>query len=1001
MRFPVAAALLTLVACSRTIEGPTPTVSGATNPRQPGLQPARVCNAQGGTTGWRVSLAGSGFAPVPQDVLTDSPRVGLPEVTLRGPSTATLPRERVFFVSANQLDLDVPTRDTSPAQELAPGNYTVEVKNPSGTTGQLADALLVVPPPTLTSATAPEGFTQTAPSPVELVGTGFRTGEVPTAVIRGTGLPEVTLTDVAVVSATRVTANVPPNTPAGTYDMVLTNPEGCAFTLPQGLVISFARLGTLSIDPRFGWRRQNQSITIFNTPSNSEEQTFSGGLPEIVLFAPLKADPTKSVEIPLRRAAFVNGNTVTAVVPTCSGNAALPLTDPECPNGIVPGGPYAVRVKDPSSATGSVSAENGFTVLEDPVPAIASIAPSAITTNGLTDAANPLVVTGSNFGANAKVQLLIKPIGSQNVRACDLTATGTPSGTELRALVTNVAADKCVEYTPIGTQVAATGGFSLSEGLYVVRVQNTANPAYVNYSGLIVTNPSANPTNEASKVAPLTTKLTGPRASFPLVVATDDLGQPYLYALGGTNGTTPLASVEAAPVTLFGELGGQCTGSTCTFRTLERSPLGAGAAPEPRHGHTAVVRTVPGDTSYLVVLGGIRADGTTMNTVERAQVLKVADAPALLPPTPGTGGSLSAGTFYYRVSALRAADDPKNPGGETLPSDEYPATIDAAGGGSTTLAWPCIPGAASYRVYRTVGANAVSGSELLLDEVPAAACTGSPLPEVSYTDNGSKTPAGDAPLPPGALGKWVSAGPLYQGRGNTAARLVDDTVYVVGGFCSPVGTRCPSTGANLSGIEIATFAANTADLSPFGLVGNLSRARQRHSLAVASSVTAPNAFTPTAPDNSQDAWLLVVGGDAGGAPLTGTGIIETAQVKSAGWPSPAPILFTQATYNGTASTHGGWTEVMANYLFHAGATGGTGFAFRSNLVCGKTGTEPAKCTSDTSFDGTLNATSVSYLSGGPRYLSGNVLFRAFVYAAGGFPNDAGGTPTDTVERLVY
>ncbi len=54
-----------------------------------------------------------------------------------------------------------------------------------------------------------------------------------------------------------------------------------------------------------------------------------------------------------------------------------------------------------------------------------------------------------------------------------------------------------------------------------------------------------------------------------------------------------------------------------------------------------------------------------------------------------------------------------------------------------------------------------------------------------------------------------------------------------------------------------------------------------------------------------------------------------------------------------------------------------------------------------SFDGTLNATSVSYLSGGPRYLSGNVLFRAFVYAAGGFPNDAGGTPTDTVERLVY
>ncbi|HEX5746249.1 MAG TPA: hypothetical protein VFZ09_08390 [Archangium sp.] len=999
MRLPVAAALLTLVACSRTTEGPTPSVSGATNPRQPGLQPARVCNAQGGTAGWRVSLAGSGFAPMPQDVLTDSPRVGLPEVTLRGASTATLPRERVFFVSASQLDVDVPTRDTSPAQELAPGNYSVEVKNPSGTTGQLADALLVVPPPTLTSATAPEGFTQTAPSPVELVGTGFRADEAPTVVIRGAGLPEVTLTDVTVVSTTRVTANVPPNTPAGTYDVVLTNPEGCAFTLPQGLVVSFVRLGTLTLDPRFGWRRQNQSITIFNTPSRAEDQTFSGGLPEIVLFAPLKTDPTKPVEIPLRRAAFVNGNTVTAVVPTCSGNAALPLTDPECPNGIVPGGPYAVRVKDPSGAAGSVTAENGFTVLEDPAPSITSIAPSAITTNGLTEPTNPLVVTGSNFGANAKVQLLLKPIGSQNIRACDLTATGTPGTTELRALVTNVAADKCVEYTPTGTQVAATGGFALSEGLYVVRVQNTNNPAYANYSGLIVTNPAANPTNAGTKVAPLTTKLTGARANFPLVVATDDLGQPYLYALGGTNGTTALASVEVAPVTLFGELGGQCTGSTCTFLTLERSPLGAGASPVARRGHTAVVRTVPGDTSYVFVLGGIRADGTAMTTVERAQVLKVADAPALQPPTVDAPGSLPAGTFYYRVSAILSPTDPKNPGGETLPSDEYPVTVGAAGGGSTTLTWPCLPNATGYRIYRTVGANAASGSELLLEQVPASDCTGATPPPVSYTDTGTTTPAGDAPLPPGALGKWAGAGTLLQERGNAAARLVDDTVYVTGGFCSTVGTGCASAGTSLASVERATFTANTADLGTFSAAGTLTRARQRHSLAVANAVTAPNAFTPATPDNSQDAWLLVVGGDAGGAPLTGTGIIETAQVKSSAGPTAAPA-FTQAPYN-TASTHGGWAEIASNYLFQAGGTGGAGFAFRSNLVCGGTTRDPARCTAPTSFDGTLGATSVAYLSGGPRYLSGNVLFRAFVYAAGGFPNDAGGTPTDTVERLIY
>lgn len=999
MRLRVAAALLTLAACSRTTEGPTPTVSSTTNPQQPSVQPARVCNAQGAPNGWRVTLAGGGFAPMPQDVLTDAPRVGLPEVTLRGPGTATLARERVFFVSPTQLDLDVPTRDTSPAADLAPGSYTVEVKNPSGATGSLADALLVVPPPTLTGADAPGGFTQTAPSAVELTGSGFRTDEAPTVVLRAAGLPDVTLTDVAVSSATLVTANVPPNTAAGTYDVVLTNPEGCSFTLPQGLVISYVRLGTLSLDPRFGWQRQNTSVTLFNAPTGVDQKAFSSGSPEIFLFAPLKADPTKPVEIPLRRTAFLSGTTVTAVVPTCSGNAALPLTDPECPNGIVPGGPYELRVKDPSGATGTISAANGFTVLENPAPAITSISPSAINTQDLAPATNPLVVTGQNFGAGARVQLLSK-LTSGNILACDLAPTGTQSDTKLQAVVPGtIDAALCAEYTATGTKVTASTGLTVAAGFYVVRVQNNDNPAYANYSGLIVTNPAGKPSNGPA----LTTKLAVPRANFPLVLATDDFGQPFLYALGGTNGTTTLASVEVAPVTLFGELGGQCTGSTCTFRTLERSALGAGAGATPvaRRGATAVVRTVPGDTSYLFVLGGIRADGTAMNTVERAQVLKVADAPGLLPPTVGTGGTLPAGTFYYRVSAVRDAADPKNPGGETLPSDEYPVTVGTAGAATTSLSWPCIPGAAKYRVYRTAEANAVSGSELLLDEVAATAgsCTGSPLPNVSYTDTGAKTPAGDAPLPPGALGKWASAGTLLNERGNAAARLVDDTVYVSGGFCSTVVTTlCPSAGTTLASVERATFAANTADLGTFAAAGTLNKARQRHSLALANSTTAPGAFTSTtAPDNRQDAWLLAVGGDAGGAPLT-TGDIEVGQVKNAAGIIAAPV-FTQASYN-TADTHGGWAEVVSNFLLQTGATGGAGIAFRFNLVCGGS-KDPAQCTTATSFGGTLTAASISYLSGGPRYLSGNVLYRAFVYAAGGFPNDAGGTPTDTVERLIY
>jgi hypothetical protein len=946
-----------------------------------------------------VELSGTGFAPMPQDVLTDSPKAGMPEVTLQGPTPYTLPRERVFFVSGSQLNLDVPTRDSTPAQELTPGIYAVEVKNPSGTTGQLADALLVVPPPGLTAVTAPEGFTQTAPSPVVLTGSGFRAGEAPTVVIRGTGLAEVSLTDVTVVSATELRANVPPNTAPGTYDVVVTNPEGCAFTLPAALVISYARLGTLTMDPRFGWQQRNQAITLFNTPAGNE-LAFSGGAPEIFIVAPLKTNPAQPVDIPLRRVAFVSPSTVTAVVPTCSG-LAVQTADASCTGGIVPGGPYALKVKDSNGAVGDIPAQNGFTVLENQPPRITSIAPSAITTTGLTSA-NPLVVTGEHFGNNARVQLLSQ-LNNGRIRACNLPATGTASATELRATVPgSIPQAECVEYTATGTQESATGGFAIAAGLYVVRVQNTQDPAYANYSGLIVTNPSANPAHGPA----LSSRLNGPRANFPLVMATDDLGQPYLYALGGTRGTDfsndTLASVEVAPVTLFGDLGGQCTGNTCTFRLLERTPLGVGTAgdtPEPRRGHTAVVRTLPNDTSYLFVLGGVRPDGAAVNWIERAQVLKVADAPALEPPTSGTGGALQAGTFYYRVSALLVTSDPNNPGGETLPSDEYPATVGSAGGGANTLSWRCLPSARRYRIYRTVQPNAPSGSELMLDEIDAAACSGSPLPNVTYTDNGSKTPQGDAPLPPGALGRWVRLGKtLVVERGNAATRVVGDTVYVAGGFCSVAGSNCPAPNTTLASVERGTFTAGTADLDTFAIVGNLTQARQRHSLAVADATTAPNSFTPAAPDNSADAWLVAVGGDAGSTALT-TNVFEVGKVKDANGPIAAPT-FSSANYN-AGGTHGGWSEIIANYLFQAGANGGTGFAFRSNFACPGTGNTVGKCSAANDFRGTLNSTSLSYQQGGPRYLSGNVLFRAFVYAAGGFPNDAGGTPTESVERIIY
>lgn len=362
MRLPVAAALLALVACSRGTEGPTPRLTGAINPLTRNVTPPRICNAQGGSRGWRVELAGERFTPVPGDVLTDTEVAALPEVTFRGPTTLTLPRERVFYVRPELLLLDVPTRDTTPPVDLPEGSYTLEVSNPLGGTASLPDALVVVPPPGLSRVLPPpDGYSFSEPSPIVIEGTGFQLNTFPVIALRGSNGSTQPLFVVTVVSPTRVETEIPPGTAEGRYDVVLTSPEGCGATLAGAVDITYERLGTLTVEPRSGSEERNTPITLRNAPTGAQRD-FSG-VPEVFLLAPLKTDPGQVARIPLRDVALVPPNEVTAVVPTCSGLEEPGGADPRCPSGIVPGGPYALEVADPGGAVGEVPASEGFTVI--------------------------------------------------------------------------------------------------------------------------------------------------------------------------------------------------------------------------------------------------------------------------------------------------------------------------------------------------------------------------------------------------------------------------------------------------------------------------------------------------------------------------------------------------------------------------------------------------------------------------------------------------------------
>ncbi|MBJ6759678.1 hypothetical protein JGU66_02810 [Myxococcaceae bacterium JPH2] len=246
VRLLATVAVLLLSACSRSMEGPQPTLRGVINPLQRAETPARVCNAQGGPHGWPIELVGTRFMPVPRDALTDSPAVELPEVTLRGPAVLTLDSAWIHIDSPELLRVDLPTRDTSPAQELPPGLYAVDVVNPLGGAASLDEALRVVPPPTVTRVTAPQGFTRATGGPLVIEGTDFQPGAPPTVVLRRAGAPDVPVAVSGTPSTTRLDAQVPPETSEGVHDLVLTRAEGCAVTLARAVDVAYAHIGPLN-----------------------------------------------------------------------------------------------------------------------------------------------------------------------------------------------------------------------------------------------------------------------------------------------------------------------------------------------------------------------------------------------------------------------------------------------------------------------------------------------------------------------------------------------------------------------------------------------------------------------------------------------------------------------------------------------------------------------------------------------------------------------------------
>jgi len=773
---------------------------------------------------------------------------------------------------------------------------------------------LVVDNPNGHSATSPGFIVHAPPDLVSIAPSRGAPGKTVTLTLTGTGFqpamtvtlgatPPVTCTNVMAsadgTSAT-CTLNLTGVAP-GAYTITADNGDGCTDALPMAFTVGndFTLTG---IDPPFGCTCSATSVTISS----------SGGFastPRVEMRPHGQATPM----MVMTRVAFVDASTLTAVVP-----AGLPL------------GTYDITVVDPPSAAGTGQLDNGFRVVASPVPAVEEIVPS----RGSPTVDTPVSIFGTDFRNPVKIELLDR--------------TG--------AVVKTIASVAPNSASRIDATLPTSG---VAEDAYLVRVTDLDEATYSTFSAFIV---GATGASGNLHLFAASSNLVAARRMLAGTSARDDLGNRFVYAIGGDGGTAGavLDSVEVSQLSKFGALGAWRAIRAPNHLTTARDAPAAVAVPLFGADPFIPVKT------YIYVTGGRDAGGAVLGTLERAVVLRNADAPVVSTvAASATAGTLAAGTWYYKVSAILGASDPDNPGGETLPSDEAILTTTTAG--AIDLAWSPITingkPAASYRVYRTAVADGTSQQELLIG-TPAG---------TTFTDTGM--PAGaEAPLPPGSLGVWRTQTATHGVRwGHQAAVIASGTasfLYVVGG-------KSDGTTGLLGTLEVAPIDA-TGAVGSFAAAGTqvMGTARAFFSLVVETPANV-SGFTGVA-------RLFALGGvDAAGASQVVEQSDATATGGNGAWSAygGAGTLGTRAGVMGVISSDklfalGGAQSATATTFSNTRATG-VDLAFLANGGIGSP----------------IQSTAQAFPAGSPRALGAAITGAGFIYFVGGTQSGADAVAT--------
>lgn len=273
------------------------------------------------------------------------------------------------------------------------------------------------------------------------------------------------------------------------------------------------------------------------------------------------------------------------------------------------------------------------------------------------------------------------------------------------------------------------------------------------------------------------------------IVLVDDV--PLVAALSSAVAPGQFYYDTSAQV-LYVDLGGDDP----TGHVVEAGVLSTGFSLPNVTGCTVEGFEIYGQTSYGILMqggGGHTFRGNEVMGAASGGIKLQPVSPQLFQPTDGgTGGALTAGTYYYVVTAVIS-------GQETLPSFELGLTV--AAGHKPVLQWSKIATASTFNIYGRTKAG-----ETLLASVANSFGAGFP----TWTDDGSLTPDGVTRAP---VNSAVAITPCTI-TGNEVWRILSHGIYLyAAGGCNVYGNHSHHNRlygiAMLNGANGNTVAFNT------------------------------------------------------------------------------------------------------------------------------------------------------------------------------------------------